>query len=228
MDAPAQCAADAEAAELPVGTDDRFAGYGVMGLPFASGHVLAMRRFTASSVGPAYTSVWHRQPDGRWAFWSDQADEHSCARYFSAALAETRRVAIELSWPEDATLRVGVPEVGLEWTARLSTTAVTRALNAVGGLMPDRAWRSPIVLRAMGPVAGRALGAGRVSMVGTAPNGQAFVANPRRLWVIDESNARLGDEALGPVGALEVPASLGDFVIPQRGVFAIGRAFFHR
>jgi len=34
------------------GREERFFGYGVMGLPFASEHVLALRRFTASSVGP--------------------------------------------------------------------------------------------------------------------------------------------------------------------------------
>ncbi len=49
--------------ELPEGVDERFSGYGVMGLPFASGHILALRRFPASSVGPAYTSVWHRDSD---------------------------------------------------------------------------------------------------------------------------------------------------------------------
>lgn len=34
----------------PEGRGDRFAGYAVMGLPFGSGHVLALRRFSASSV----------------------------------------------------------------------------------------------------------------------------------------------------------------------------------
>ncbi len=34
-----------EAPTLPTRPDERFSGYGVMGLPFASGHVLAMRRF---------------------------------------------------------------------------------------------------------------------------------------------------------------------------------------
>ncbi len=43
--------------DLPSGNAERFAGYGVMGIPFASGHVLAMRRFVASSLGEAYTSV---------------------------------------------------------------------------------------------------------------------------------------------------------------------------
>jgi len=53
---------------LPAGTGDRFAGYAVIGLPFASGHVLSLRRFPVSSVGPGYTSVWHRDPAGRWTF----------------------------------------------------------------------------------------------------------------------------------------------------------------
>jgi hypothetical protein len=44
-------------AALPEGEDERFFGYAVIGLPFDSGHVLALRRFPASSIGPAYTSV---------------------------------------------------------------------------------------------------------------------------------------------------------------------------
>jgi len=106
MSVPARLAADTEQADLPAGSDERFAGYGVMGLPFASGHVLAMRRFPASSIGPAYTSVWHREPDRTWVFWQDQQDDQSCPRYFSAALSQTRRVDIQLSWPADSTLRV--------------------------------------------------------------------------------------------------------------------------
>ena len=38
---------------LPPEQDDHFYGYGVMGLPFASGHVLAMRKMH-SSIGPKY------------------------------------------------------------------------------------------------------------------------------------------------------------------------------
>jgi hypothetical protein len=41
------------APELPSGGEERFTGFGVMGIPFASGHVLALRRFAASSIGPA-------------------------------------------------------------------------------------------------------------------------------------------------------------------------------
>ncbi len=80
MAAPGTAAADTEHQAPPAGDadEDRFAGYGVMGLPFRSGHVLAMRHFPASSIGPGYTSVWHRTPDGDWTFWQNQPDHLSC------------------------------------------------------------------------------------------------------------------------------------------------------
>jgi hypothetical protein len=226
MPVPAAAAAKAEKADLPAGGGERFAGFGVMGLPFASGHVLALRRFPASSIGPAYTSVWHRDPMGSWVFWQNQPDDQSCARYFSNAVSATRTVDINLSWPDDATLRVVIPEIGLEWTAYLTTTVVTSVFNAMGRLMPERAWRSARVLNAMGPVAGVAMRAQKISMTGTSPNGQDFIANPLQVWIIDRSTAQLRDEDFGPVGPLRQQAHLGEFWIPQRGVFAIGRAFF--
>ena len=39
-------------------------GWGVFGLPFDSGHVLALRVFPENDFGP-YRTVWHRDPDGR-------------------------------------------------------------------------------------------------------------------------------------------------------------------
>jgi hypothetical protein len=220
-------AAEIESApDLPSGVDERFTGFGVMGIPFASGHVLALRRFTASSIGPAYTSVWHRDPAGRWTFWQDQAADQACTRYFGAAVAETRRCTIELDWPSESTIRVAVAEVDFAWTVTMVTSPVTRALNAVGSLLPDKAWRADPVLAVMGLVAGTALRAGRVAMTGKAPNGQRFVANPSRIWLIAESSACLGDDNFGPPGSLGEQAQLGDFWIPQRGVFAIGRTFF--
>ena len=220
-------AAEIESApEMPSGGEERFTGFGVMGIPFASGHVLALRRFTASSIGPAYTSVWHRDPAGRWTFWQDQTADQACSRYFGAAVAETRRCAIELHWPAESTVRVAVPEVDFAWTVTMVTSPVTRALNAVGSLLPYKAWRADPVLAVMGLVAGTALRAGRVAMTGKTPNGQRFVANPSRIWLIAESSARLGDDNFGPPGSLDDQAHLADFWIPQRGLFAIGRTFF--
>lgn len=65
--------------KLPEGGEERFGGYGIMGLPFSSGHVLAMRRFPASSIGPTYTSIWHRDPAGK-LFWQSHAAEMAGSR----------------------------------------------------------------------------------------------------------------------------------------------------
>ena len=201
---------------------DRFEGYGIMGQPFRSGHVLALRVFPVSSIGPGYTSVWHRSPAGTWTLFQDQPAEHGCARYFGDGAVRT---AIQVERTDDQ-VRVVVPEVELTWTSTLRSTAVTRAMNAVSGVMPDSWWRSPLVLRVMGRVAGPAMGAGRVGLAGVSRNGQRFVANPLRVAVIDAVTASLGGEDLGPPGPLAEQAVLGDFRIPQRGVFADGRAFF--
>jgi hypothetical protein len=210
----------------PDGGGERFAGYGVMGLPFANGHVLAMRRFPASSIGPAYTSIWHRDPGGRWEFWQDQPDDRACSRYFSAAVADTCHVAIGLEWTAPATMRLAVPELDFQWSATMASSPVTRFLNAVGSVLPERAWTNRRALLALGPVAGAALRAGRVGLYGSVPNGQRFIANPLEVWLVVDATARLAGESFGPTGALVEQARLGDFWIPQRGVFALGRAFF--
>ncbi len=227
MSTVAEAAAEAERrAQLPEGPGERFAGYGVMGLPFSSGHVLAMRRFPASSVGPAYTSIWHRDPAGAWRFWQDQAAELACPRYFSAALVEARQVRIDLTWTGPATLLLTVPERAFTWSTTFRTSAVTTVLNGVGSVLPDRWWRSDRVLSLLGPVAGAALRAGHVALEGAVPNGQHFQANPLEVWLVEQAAATLDGVDLGPPGPLDEQARLGDFWIPQRGVFAVGRAFF--
>ena len=63
--------------ELPAGDDERFVGFGVMGLPFASGHYLGLRQFPTATFAPAYASVWHRDPAGRWTFYATTPGEQS-------------------------------------------------------------------------------------------------------------------------------------------------------
>jgi hypothetical protein len=141
-------------------------------------------------------------------------------------VSEVLDVGIDLEWTDPGTLRLAVPDLGFEWSATLRASAVTAALNAVAALLPDRAWKAAPVLSAMGLTAGTALRAGRVGLAGVAPNGQHFIANPLHVWLVANSTASLGGVDFGPVGALERQAALGDFWLPQRGVFAIGRAYF--
>lgn len=226
MSTVAERAAAAEAARLPPGTGERFAGYAVMGLPFASGHVLAMRRFPASSIGPAYTSVWHREPSGRWAFWQDQPGDVACSRFFGGGTASVRHVAVDLRWPGPSTFRLEVPELGFEWTATVGTSAAALVLSAVGAALPEAAWRSPALLAATGAVAGPLLRAGRLRLAGRAPNGQRFLSAPRLVRPIVDAAARLDGVDLGLPGPVHPQAALGDFLVPQRGLFALGATRF--
>lgn len=212
--------------ELPPGAGERFYGYGVMGLPFKSGHVLGLRRFPASSVGPGYRSVWHRDPRGRWTFYQDVDRELACTRYFGSEVDELIEAPIGIDWtgPDRFDVRAGNGE--LEWTIALASTPVTRLLSGVAGALPDRAWRSDRLLAVMSRVAGAALGAGRVRLAGVAPNGQRFKANPLKIWVAGSSRATIGGDDLGEMGPAPEQAHLRDFAIPQRGVFVIGRAFY--
>lgn len=212
-------------AELPEGVDERFVGYGVMAAPFSSGHILCMRRFPASSVGPAYTSVWHHDPDGRWTFYQNVPPEQACPRFFGSALAEAHERNITLEWTGPRSFRIAIGDE-LEWDVSLAPTAMTRLMNAIGGLMPDALWRNFGVLNLMAAFASLALRAGRLGLVGRVPNGQRFAANPRLIWSIPASRAVERGQDLGSLGPLPVQARLGDFWIPQRALFAIGRAFF--
>jgi len=100
-------------------------------------------------------------------------------------------------------------------------------MNAMARLLQNVAWRSPAVLAAMSMVAGPLLGVGHVGLHGRVPNRQRFIANPRVLWAVLESHARLAGEDFGPPGPLLPQARLGDFWIPQRGILAMGQAYFN-
>ena len=214
-------------AKLPGGNEERFAGYGVMGVPFTSGDLLAMRRFPASSLGQGYTSVWRRDPQGRWTFYSDVPPQLACPRYFGSAVGEAVVREIEITWSSLRDFTISIEEdLGLDWRLSLAETPATGLLNAVGGGLPDALWRKEAVLKPMGKAAGLMLRAGRLGLTGQVPSHQRFIANPMLIWAIQSSTARMGNQDLGSVGPLPVQARLGDFWIPQRGIFAIGRAFF--
>jgi hypothetical protein len=213
---------------LPSGLEERFAGYGVMGLPFRSGHLLAMRRFPASSIGPGYRSVWHRDPHGRWTFFQDVAPEIACTRYFGAAIDEVVDATIDIDWSAPSELSITVVGGGhrLDWHVTLTSSVTTRLMNAIGAVLPERWWRSHRFLAFMAMVSGTMLRAGKLGLTGRAPNGQRFTAAPLRVWLIADTAATVDGVDLGEMGPASTPGELGDFRIPQRGIFAIGRAFF--
>jgi hypothetical protein len=211
--------------QLPKGDGEILSVYGVESCPFASGDILCSRHVLASSFGPAYTAIWHRDPDGDWHFYQDVPPRQGCARFFGKALADITVLPIETHWDGPRRLRIVSPG-RIEWQMDLSSTLATRAMNLMGSLMPDTLWKNPTVLAAMAPVAGVALGAGKLRLTGRAPNGQRFIANPLSTWTVPSAKATIDGRNLGEVAVLREQPKLGDFWIPRTGLFAIGRAFF--
>lgn len=211
---------------LPSGSSEGFAGYAVIGLPFQSGHVLALRRFPVSSLGPGYTSIWHRDPGGKWTFYSTVAPEQSCFRYFGGEGEENVHAQVRIEWSGPDEFRVLVKGARpLVWEVKLTTTLASRLLNSVAGLLPDSWWQKRIMLRVMG-LAGRfLLGAGKMNLAGATPNGHEFIANPQQVWLVESSRALINGADIGLLGLLSTQAQLNEFLIPQRCIFAIARAF---
>jgi hypothetical protein len=211
---------------LPPGDDERFVGFGIMGLPFANGHYLAMRHMPATSFAPPYVSVWHRDPSCNWTFYATTPGPQSCARYFGTASAnDAVQCDIDVTWTEPWALRIEIPGV-LGWSIDLQQSRATRVMSRIGGRLSDNAWTEPRVSRRLSRIASRTLGVGDVRLTGRAPNGQCYAMAPKQMWLVADSHAQLHGRDLGPTGPLLRQARLGDFRMPQRGIAMVGSGHF--
>jgi len=208
--------------QLPPGEGERFAAHGIMGLAFDRGHYLALRDMSATSIGPAYRAVWHRDPSGSWSIFTTVAPELSCPRYFGEAASHIEQVdGISVTWTDDHAFRVRMGP-RLDWQVTLGRTAPTAMMSAMGRAMPDIAWRSEALLAGMGPMAGAVLRSGRVRLHGNTPNGQHFRAAPVQIWRVADSRAVLDGVDFGVPGPLDRQTHMADFWMPQRGIFFVG------
>lgn len=207
---------------------ERLRGYAVTGLPFRTGHLLAMRRFPASSIGPGYTSVWHRDPTGRLVIYQDQAPRFGCPRAFGPMLDEALVVPISLEWtgPQRFRMEIDSREHHLHWDVALAQNVATRALNAFARILPRAMRYQSLVAAAAGRVAGPLLRAGRVRLAGKVPSGPAFLADLRQVLLIDRSSAVVDGVDLGTPGRFGEQLHLRDFWLPQRGLFGFADALF--
>jgi hypothetical protein len=210
---------------LPEGPGDGFWGYGVFGIAFESGDILALRHFPVSSAGNGYTSVWHRRPDGRWTFYTDVAST-GCARYYGPAIDQAVVTPIRIDWTSSRSLTVTIDGgQTLGWCVALEPSPSTTLLNSVSRWLPERLWTDRRVLDVLTTVSRVVLGAGRMRLQGAMPDGSHFMVSPRQLWSVRTSRARIGGRDLGKVVSLSEQPSLGDFWIPARPLFAIGGVF---
>ncbi|WP_237762658.1 hypothetical protein [Arthrobacter sp. ERGS1:01] len=190
---------------------ERFSGYGVLGVPFSSGHYLAFRHFPASSIGPGYRALWLRRPNGEWTVYADAPPELSCARYFGEALAQAMTADVTITWDGPAAATIEVPGI-VQWRLGLAATPATRMMGALARHLAPGMWREDRVLRSMGALAGPFLRIGKASFSGAVPNGQSFQAQPLRVWLVRTATATVDGADAGtpaPAGRARMERTTG-------------------
>jgi hypothetical protein len=201
-------------------------GWGVFGLPFATGHVLALRVFPDNDFSP-YRTLWHRRRDGQWSIYVDGPRlETACPRYYGAACAHTAFARIGVEWTGPASLRILMDEPELEWTLTAYETPILRMVNAASSLMPLWTWRPASLLRAREVLAARLLGMGDIRLSGTMPSGHVGTLMPEQMYFIDAATATVDGESLGRPAQMIPNPRIGDVTLPARGVLAIGQAMW--
>src|SRR5260370_26782529 len=194
----------ASRADSPLSGTEHVRGFGIPALPFASGHVLALRVFAQTDFGP-YRSLWHRDPAGAWTIFVDGvAVGEACPRYFGAALRSSRAARLSLDWRGPAELFVAMDDPPLEWNVKMCGSPMLAAMNVVLPHITDKVWRRPLVPRMFERLAKHFLGA--TDMLALTPNGHRHLLAPQRLFLIVDSRAVLAGQALGkPNPAPEPP-----------------------
>lgn len=199
-------------------------GWGVFGLPFDSGHVLALRVFPENDFAP-YSTIWHRDPEGRWAIFADAPRlDIACPRYYGPACERTARARIGIEWTGPASLRVTLDAPPLDWSLTATDTPLLRAINAVSARLPAWTWRPAPLLRARELLARRVLDMGDLRLSGTMPSGHHGTLMPQRMYLIEGSTAILDGTDLGRPTRVARNPRIGDVALPARGVLAVGQA----
>ena len=104
----------------------------------------------------------------------------------------------------------------LSWKVTLMGTVASRLMNAAARLVPDSWWQKHFMLRVRGFTARCVLGTGKMNLAGRTPNGQEFIANPQRVWLVKSSRAVINGVDVGPAGPLPEQPRLNKFFMPQR------------
>jgi hypothetical protein len=211
--------------EAPWPDHEYVRGWGVFGLPFDSGHVLALRVFPQSSFGP-YRTLWHRDPEARWSIYVDAGRvEHACPRYYGPACEYVGAARIDLEWTGPRSVHVTMGKPALEWTVTAARSALMGMLNPLSAAMPLSSWRPRALVRARERLA-QALGMGRLQMSGVMPSGHTGLLMPQRMYLVNQSRAVLDGVDMGSPARLPENPTIGGVPLPARGVLAIGQAMW--
>jgi hypothetical protein len=199
-------------------------GYGVMVLPFSSGHLLALRVWPQSSFGP-YVSVWHRPPDGAWSMFSDGPSvETTCPRYWGPITEQSALATIDVTWTGPNELRVEMDEPSLVWTISMEASPLFRVVNAVSTSLPRWTWKHGPLLRSREWMAKHLLDMGAIRLSFTTPSGHETVIMPEEIYTIHDSEAILDGHALGDPVRLDANPTIGTVPLPTLPSFVVGQA----
>lgn len=200
-------------------------GWGIFGLPFDTGHVLALRVFPENDFG-SYRTIWHRDPEGRWSIYVDGPRlDTACPRYYGAACASTGFARIGVTWTGPDRLHVTMDRPALDWSLHVRESLALRLLNPVSAALPLSSWRPHWLVRAREMLA-RALGMGDLRLSGVMPSGHRGILMPKQMYLIDSARASLDGIDLGSPVRLKDPPDIGGVPLPARGVLAIGGAMW--
>jgi len=112
----------------PLAGFEHVRGFGVFGLPFTSGHVLALRAFPENDFAP-YVTVWHRTPGGDWSIFVDGPRlDIACPRSFGAATRRVQFSRITLTWTQPNALRIQLDRPRLLWHVSMAAPHDTMLL----------------------------------------------------------------------------------------------------
>jgi hypothetical protein len=198
----------------------RLHGYGLLSLALESGDVVMFRRVMASSMGPPFTTLWHRDPAGEWRFHVNVAPARSCLRFLGAAPDRIRTDDISVVWKSPHQLALYLRRARLHLALRLEASTAMRALGAAAALVPGTLWQAGGVLRFAGRAAGAALGAGSLGLSGYTPTGHAYRVRPRKLWGVAAAAAVLDGRDLGALQERVTSSGPAGLVLPRRPLFA--------
>jgi hypothetical protein len=197
----------------------RLHGYALLSLAFESGDVIMFRRVTASSMGPPFTTLWHRGPAGAWRFHVNVAPARSCLRFLGMSPDQVRTDDISVVWKSRHELALYLRRTRLHLALRLKASATMLILGAAAALVPGALWRAGNVLEAAASVAGAALGAGPLGLSGRTPTGHEYRVRPRAVWGVAAAAAVLDGRDLGALQETVSSSGPAGIVLPRRPLF---------
>ncbi|MGA7913215.1 MAG: hypothetical protein WCC30_16935 [Candidatus Dormiibacterota bacterium] len=197
-------------------------GWAVFGLPFDSGHVLALRVLPQSNVTP-YRSLYHRNPQGNWALYVDGPKACACTRYYGSACELTGYTRLRVEWTGLATVHITLNEPAVDWTFTATSDWRLGLMNTINAALPMASWRSRSLLRAR-ELAARALGLGDLRLRTVTPSGHVGTFMPERIYFIEQSSASFDGVDLGRPAHWRENPMIGSLPLPTRGILASGQA----